>query len=75
MKNIISYRKEEIKMILKSKTNLLDNLITRKINNDISCARRDRANGDMGTPIEEVLENMKRVIEGETIVDNENFNF
>lgn len=75
MKNVISYRKEEKTVTLKSKTNLLDNLITKKINNDINSARRDRAKGEMGTPIEEVLSNMRKIIEGEAIPDNENFNF
>ncbi len=75
MKRNISRRKEEKRMTFKSKTNILNNVITQKINNDINCAKRERANGDMGTPIEEVLANMKKIIEGEAIPDNENFNF
>lgn len=75
MKRNISRGKEEKRMTFKRKSNILDNLIIQKINNDINCAKRERANGDMGTPIEEVLANMKKIVEGEAILDNENFNF
>lgn len=74
MKSVISYRKEENKMIYKN-YNATKKAIIMKINNDINHARRDRLNGDMGTPIEEVLFNMRKILEGENIFDNKNFNF
>ncbi len=50
-------------MNFKSKTNILNNTIIQKINYDINCAKEERLNGDMGTPIEEVLFDMKKFIE------------
>lgn len=67
MKNIILCRKEEKRMTFKCKSNLSNNIIIQKINHDINCARIERLNGDMGTPIEEVLVNMKKIIEGESL--------
>lgn len=71
MRYISSFRKEDKKVVLKYK----DNIINKKIINDIKCAKRDRLNGDMGTPVEEVLLNMKKIMKGENIFDNQNFNF
>lgn len=50
-------------MIFKRKSNPLNNIIINKINNDINSAKKERLNGDMGTPIEEVLANMKKIIQ------------
>lgn len=53
-------------MKLKSKTLTLSDLVMKKIESDIKYAKEERAKGNIGTPIEEVLLNMKKIIEGET---------
>lgn len=65
MKNIYSYRKEVKKMIFKSKIYTMNELVNKKIQNDIYSAKKERAKGNMGTPIEEVLFNMRKILEGE----------
>lgn len=67
MKNIFLSRKEVKKMAFKSKTYTLSEVINKKIENDIKLAKTDRKKGKMGTPIEEVLANMKKIIEGESL--------
>ena len=67
MKNIFLSRKEVKKMAFKSKTYTLSEVINKKIENDIKLAKTDRKKGNMGTPIEEVLANMKKIIEGESL--------
>ena len=52
-------------MVLKRKTYTLPDFLLKKIEEDIKSAKQDRAKGNMGTPIEEVLLNMKKIIEGE----------
>lgn len=54
-------------MAFKSKTYTLSEVINKKIENDIKLAISDRKKGNMGTPIEEVLANMKKIIEGESL--------
>ena len=54
-------------MAFKSKTYTLSEVINKKIENDIKLAKSDRKKGNMGTPIEEVLANMKKIIEGESL--------
>lgn len=49
------------------KTTILPDFINKKIEKDIELAKKERLNGDMGTPIEEVLFNMKKIIEGESL--------
>lgn len=75
MKNLVLKRKEVKKMIFKSKIYTMNELINKKIQNDIYSAKQDRLKGEMGTPVEEVLLNMKKIIEGEKPLINENFNF
>lgn len=65
MKKLILKRKEVKKMVLKRKTYTLPDFLLKKIEEDIKSAKQDRAKGNMGTPIEEVLLNMKKIIEGE----------
>ncbi len=65
MKKLILKRKEVKKMIFKSKIYTIKELINKKIQNDIYSARKERAKGNMGTPIEEVLFNMRKILEGE----------
>ncbi|MBQ2917585.1 MAG: hypothetical protein IJE59_05460 [Clostridia bacterium] len=65
MKKLILKRKEVEKMIFKSKIYTMKELINKKIQNDIYSARKERAKGNMGTPIEEVLFNMRKILEGE----------
>ena len=52
-------------MVLKYKACKLSDFTTKKIKNDIKYATEERANGNYGIPIEEVLLNMKRIVEGE----------
>ena len=65
MKKLILKRKEVKNMVLKRKTYTLPDFIMKKIQEDIESAKQNRAKGNMGTPIEEVLLNMKKIIEGE----------
>lgn len=65
MKKLILKRKEVKNMVLKRKTYVLPDFIMKRIEKDIESAKEDRARGNMGTPIEEVLLNMKKIIEGE----------
>ena len=67
MKKIKKCRKEVNKMVLKNKTITIPNYLVKKINNDIKDAQNARKNGDMGTPVEEVVLQMKKIIEGESI--------
>lgn len=67
MKKIISYRNENYIMNYKTKTNILTNSINKKIKKDIYHAKTERLNGNIGTPIEEVLNKMKKIIKGETL--------
>ncbi len=54
-------------MNLKSNTAMITKSINKKIEKDIKIAQKDRLIGNMGTPIEEVLINMKKIIEGENL--------
>ena len=54
-------------MILKSKEIVIPDFLMTKINSDIKEAQNARKNGDMGTPVEEVILNMKKIIEGESL--------
>lgn len=65
MKKLTLKREEVKKMVLKRKTYALPDFVMKKIEEDIESAKQDRAKGNMGTPIEEVLLNMKKIIEGE----------
>ena len=67
MKKIFLSRKEVKNMLLKRKTYVLPDFMMKKIEKDIKSAKKDRENGNMGTPIEEVLANMKKIIEGESL--------
>lgn len=66
MKKLNLKRNEVKNMKLKSKTLTLSDLVMKKIESDIKYAKEERAKGNIGTPIEEVLLNMKKIIEGET---------
>ena len=65
MKKSIKRRKEVNKMVLKSKEIFIPNFLIKKINNDIKEAQEARKNGNMGTPVEEVILQMRKIIEGE----------
>lgn len=67
MKRIVTYRKEVNKILLKNKTITIPNYLINKINSDIKEAQNARKNGDMGTPVEEVILKMKKIIEGEPL--------
>ena len=67
MKRIVTYRKEVNKIVLKNKTITIPNYLINKINSDIKEAQKARKNGDMGTPVEEVILQMKKIIEGEPL--------
>lgn len=67
MKKIISYRKENYKMYFKTETSVLANYINKKIEKDIKLAKNERLKGNIGTPIDEVLNKMKKIIEGESL--------
>ena len=54
-------------MNLKSNIAILAKSINKKIEKDIKIAQKDRLIGNMGTPIEEVLINMRKIIEGENL--------
>ncbi len=54
-------------MNLKGNTAILTKSINKKIEKDIKAAQKDRLIGNMGTPIEEVLNNMKKIIKGENL--------
>ncbi len=67
MKKIVSYRKEVNKIVLKNKTIAIPNYLLKKVNSDIKEAQNARKSGDMGTPVEEVILRMKKIIEGESL--------
>ncbi len=65
MNKKINSRKEVKKMALKSEEIIISDSLMKKINSDIKAAQSARKNGDMGTPVEEVILQMKKIIEGE----------
>ena len=65
MKKRIKCKKEVKKMVLKSKEIIIPDLLMKKIKSDIKDAQEARKKGDMGTPAEEVILQMRKIIEGE----------
>ena len=60
-------RKEVRKIVQKSKEIVIPDYLMEKIKSDIKDAQEARERGDMGTPVEEVILQMKKIIEGEPL--------
>ena len=52
-------------MVLKYKACKLSDFTIKKIKNDIKYATEERTNGNYGIPIEKVLLNIKKIVEGD----------